>query len=55
LDARGIEHLFDEHRKGAADHGRILYAIAMFSCWWNQQQAIAAPSRPKKRAAAAAS
>jgi asparagine synthase (glutamine-hydrolysing) len=37
LDPQGIDRLFDEHRKGAADHGRILYAIAMFSCWWVQQ------------------
>ncbi len=37
LDRAGVERLFDEHRRGAADHGRILYAIAMFSCWWAQQ------------------
>jgi asparagine synthase (glutamine-hydrolysing) len=38
LDRSGIEQLFDEHRKGASDHGRLLYAIAMFSCWWQQQR-----------------
>jgi asparagine synthase (glutamine-hydrolysing) len=38
LNAAGVEQLFDEHRRGAADHGRILYAIAMFSCWWEQQR-----------------
>jgi asparagine synthase (glutamine-hydrolysing) len=38
LDAGGVEQLFDEHRKGIADHGRILYALAMFSCWWDQQR-----------------
>jgi asparagine synthase (glutamine-hydrolysing) len=38
LNRQGIEQLFDEHRRGAADHGRLLYAIAMFSCWWNQQR-----------------
>jgi asparagine synthase (glutamine-hydrolysing) len=38
LDERGVEQLFDEHRRGAADHGRILYAIAMFSCWWDEQR-----------------
>ena len=32
-----VQQLFDEHRAGRADHGRILYAIAMFSCWWRQQ------------------
>jgi asparagine synthase (glutamine-hydrolysing) len=42
LDGAGVEQLFDEHRRGAADHGRILYAIAMFSCWWKQQRAPAA-------------
>jgi asparagine synthase (glutamine-hydrolysing) len=38
LDEKGVERLFDEHRRGAADHGRILYAIAMFSCWWDEQR-----------------
>jgi asparagine synthase (glutamine-hydrolysing) len=38
LDRQGVEQLFDEHRKGAADYGRVLYAIAMFSCWWDQQR-----------------
>jgi asparagine synthase (glutamine-hydrolysing) len=38
LDYAGVEQLFDEHRRGAADHGRILYAIAMFSCWWERQR-----------------
>jgi asparagine synthase (glutamine-hydrolysing) len=55
LDSRGVEQLFDEHRKGAADHGRILYAIAMFSCWWTQQKASSAPVKPRKRAASATS
>ena len=36
LQPRAVEQLFDEHRAGLADHGRILYAIAMFSCWWQQ-------------------
>jgi asparagine synthase (glutamine-hydrolysing) len=39
LDGKGVEQLFDEHRNGAADHGRVLYAVAMFSCWWDQQRA----------------
>ena len=55
LDRRGVDVLFDEHRRGAADHGRILYAIAMFSCWWAQHKASSAPARPRKRAAAATS
>jgi asparagine synthase (glutamine-hydrolysing) len=55
LDRKGVEQLFDEHRRGAADHGRMLYAIAMFSCWWEQQRpaASAHPSRSKRPARAA--
>lgn len=48
LDPTGVEALFDEHRSGTADHGRILYAIAMFSCWWSREQ------RPATERAAAA-
>ena len=47
LDSAGIESLFDEHRSGTADHGRMLYAIAMFSCWWEQQRTHS--SFPRKR------
>jgi len=38
LQPKAVEQLFNEHRAGRADHGRILYAIAMFSCWWQQQR-----------------
>lgn len=38
LDSREVALLFDEHRRGVANHGRLLYAIAMFSCWWNEQR-----------------
>lgn len=38
LEPREVERLFDEHRRGAANHGRLLYAIAMFSCWWMDQR-----------------
>lgn len=38
LDAREIARLFEEHRRGLANHGRLLYAIAMFSCWWKDQR-----------------
>ena len=51
LDADGVEQLFDEHRKGTADHGRILYAIAMFSCWCARQKAISAPAKRRGRSA----
>jgi hypothetical protein len=33
-----VETLFAEHRGGQANHGRLLYALAMFSCWWNDQR-----------------
>ena len=36
LQPQAVEQLFAEHRAGAANHSRILYAIAMFSCWWQQ-------------------
>jgi asparagine synthase (glutamine-hydrolysing) len=52
LDRAGVERLFDEHRKGAADHGRILYAIAMFSCWWDQQAQRLSAEVPAVAAAA---
>jgi asparagine synthase (glutamine-hydrolysing) len=42
LDPRGVEQMFDEHRKGTANHGRLLYAIAMFGCWWREQRPIPA-------------
>ena len=37
LDARGVERTFEEHRKGIRNHGRLLYAVAMLSCWWREQ------------------
>ena len=37
LEPKAVAQLFEEHRAGRADHGRILYAIAMFSCWWQQR------------------
>ncbi|MBA3526446.1 MAG: asparagine synthase (glutamine-hydrolyzing) [Pseudomonadota bacterium] len=41
LQPQAVEQLFNEHRDGLADYGRILYAIAMFSCWWEQTQGSA--------------
>ncbi len=38
LEPREVARLFEEHRRGAANHGRLLYAIAMFSCWWKDQR-----------------
>ena len=53
LDPNAVSALFDEHRRGQANHGRTLYAIAMFSCWWNdQRRAPLASHSPTPRAAA---
>ena len=38
LDAAEVRRIFDEHRRGLANHGRLLYALAMFSCWWKDQR-----------------
>jgi asparagine synthase (glutamine-hydrolysing) len=34
LDAPTVDRLFAEHRRGDADHARLLYSIAVFSIWW---------------------
>jgi asparagine synthase (glutamine-hydrolysing) len=39
LDPAGVEEIFDEHRAGLVNHGRVLYAITMFACWWSEQAA----------------
>jgi asparagine synthase (glutamine-hydrolysing) len=56
LDGAGVERLFDDHLNGAADYGRILYAITMFSCWWSDQrsppQVSGAQVTNRRRAAA---
>lgn len=31
-----VDRLFADHAAGLANHGRILYAIAMFAIWWDQ-------------------
>lgn len=36
LRPEAVEQLFREHDAGLANHGRTLYAVAMFSCWWQQ-------------------
>jgi asparagine synthase (glutamine-hydrolysing) len=45
LNRQAVEQLFDEHRSGRTDHGRILYALAMFSCWWQEQRPTSVPFR----------
>jgi asparagine synthase (glutamine-hydrolysing) len=34
-----VQQLFAEHDAGVANHGRLLFAIAMFGCWWQQNVA----------------
>jgi asparagine synthase (glutamine-hydrolysing) len=36
LSREAVLRLFDEHRTSAYDHSRLLYAILMFSIWWNK-------------------
>ena len=50
LQKAAVDRLFDQHRSGAADHGRMLYAIAMFSCWWKDQRAERSSEPPRKAA-----
>jgi asparagine synthase (glutamine-hydrolysing) len=52
LNRQEVGRLFQEHRQGRANHGRVLYALAMFSCWWKEQRQppAATPSRKKRRA-----
>lgn len=38
FDGKEVRDLFREHRSGAGDHSRMLYAIVMFSLWWNSFQ-----------------
>jgi asparagine synthase (glutamine-hydrolysing) len=38
LDPDAVTRLLAEHRTGRADHGKMLYAIAMFSCWWAERR-----------------
>ncbi|PSJ36460.1 asparagine synthase (glutamine-hydrolyzing) [Allosphingosinicella deserti] len=44
LDPEGVGTLFAEHSAGTANHGRMLYAIAMFGCWWEQQRQQESPT-----------
>jgi asparagine synthase (glutamine-hydrolysing) len=46
LEPRAVDALFDEHRSGRANHAKLLYAITMFSCWWQMQRV-----QPEARAA----
>jgi hypothetical protein len=36
--------VFEEHRTGRADYGKLLYAITMFGCWWRNVRVAAKPA-----------
>jgi asparagine synthase (glutamine-hydrolysing) len=38
LERQEVDAIAREHRAGKANHGRILYAITMFSHWWQDQK-----------------
>jgi asparagine synthase (glutamine-hydrolysing) len=44
LDPAAVRSVFEEHRQGRANHGRLLYALAMFSCWWKDQRLASQPN-----------
>ena len=39
LDTMTVERLFSEHRRGEANHARLLYAAAVFAIWWQESHA----------------
>lgn len=43
LDCAAVERLFREHKEGAADHSRMLYAITAFGIWWRGPQSAYPP------------
>ena len=49
LDRDEVLKLFTQHRSGASDHSRLLYAIFMFSLWWNSVGASAAGAHAQAR------
>ena len=46
LETREVDAILSEHRAGKANHGRILYAITMFGCWWQDQKQL--PDRNRR-------
>ena len=44
LNLAAVDRLFAEHKRGAADHSRILYAITIFALWWPTSHALNASS-----------
>ena len=50
-----VDAMAREHRAGKANHGRILYAIIMFSCWWQDQKRMPASEVDTRTAVSASS
>jgi asparagine synthase (glutamine-hydrolysing) len=46
LSPAAVDAVFAEHRSGSRDHGRLLYALAIFCLWWSGRQAAPASPRP---------
>lgn len=46
LQTDRIDSVFAEHRDGKSDHGRFLYALAMFSLWWMARKDAPVAPRP---------
>ncbi len=41
LSPTAVDAVFDEHRAGTRDHGRFLYALAIFCLWWAGRDPLA--------------
>ena len=41
LDSGAVDIAFAEHRGGRSDHSRFLYALSMFSLWWDKRPTAA--------------
>jgi asparagine synthase (glutamine-hydrolysing) len=39
LDTTTVDRLFSEHKRGQANHARLLYAVAVFATWWQDSHA----------------
>jgi asparagine synthase (glutamine-hydrolysing) len=44
LDNRAVDRLFEEHQLGEDNSAKLLYAITMFACWWQDQRHGQSPS-----------
>ena len=44
LDASAVDRMFAEHKRGHANHGRILYAIGIFGSWYMDHGQVRPPA-----------